>query len=58
VKEYICELCKKPIKKSDIRMTFNIRIDDRKTEEADMHAHCYYEFMEFARKNLIEDEKI
>ena len=39
-------------------MTFNIRIDDRKTEEADMHAHCYYEFMEFARKNLIEDEKI
>lgn len=57
MKEYICELCKKPIKKSDIRMTFNIRIDDRKTEEADMHSHCYYKFMEFARKNLLEDEK-
>lgn len=54
MKEYICDLCRQPIKKYDIRMGFDIEIDGKKTERVDLHSHCYYAFMEMAREKIIE----
>lgn len=45
MREYICDLCKKRITPSDIRMEVKVIIDDEKEEFADMHALCYYKLM-------------
>ena len=58
MKIYICDLCKKEITPADIRVSFPVEIDDKIKELSDMHSHCYYKFMAYARKNLIENEEI
>lgn len=58
MKEYYCDLCKERITPADIRMSFDIDVEDKVKDRVDMHAPCYYKFMAYARKNLIETETI
>lgn len=58
MREYICDLCQKKITPADIRMSFEVRVDDKIKDQVDMHSHCYYKFMAYARKNLLENEEI
>lgn len=58
MKEYICDLCQKRITPADIRMSFEVMVDDKIKDHVDMHSACYYKFMAYARKNLIKNEEI
>lgn len=57
MKRYVCDLCRREIKPSDIRMSFDVDIDGKKTEEVNMHSHCYYNFMNRLRDELTEEER-
>ena len=53
----ICDLCKKPIKAYDIKLSFLIDVDDKKKDQVDLHSSCYYKFMAYAKKELIDEEE-
>lgn len=52
--ECICDLCKKRINASDIKMSFYVIVDGKKTDIVDMHSSCYYKFMGYAKRELID----
>ena len=56
MRDYICDLCKRRITPADIRRTFEVNIDDKVLEKVDMHSLCYYKFMAYAKKELIDEE--
>lgn len=53
----ICDLCKKPIKAYDIKLSFLIDVADKKKDEVHMHSSCYYKFMAYAKKELIDSNE-
>lgn len=53
--ECICDLCKKRITPSDIKMSFDVAVDDKKKDRVDMHSSCYYRFMAYAKEELIDE---
>ena len=57
MKVYICDLCKKPITAFDIMMSFDVDVDDKKKDKVDLHSSCYYKFMGYAKKELIDEEE-
>lgn len=52
--ECICDLCKKRITPSYIKMSFYVVVDGKKKDIVDMHSSCYYKFMAYAKKELID----
>lgn len=55
--ECICDLCKKRISPSDIKMSFDVTVDGKKKDRVDMHSSCYYKFMAYAKKELIDNRE-
>lgn len=53
MRDYICDLCKKRITPSDIRMEIKVDIEG-KEETVDMHSVCYYLFMRALKERLDE----
>ncbi len=53
--ECICDLCKKRINSSDIKMSFDVTVGDKKKDRVDMHSSCYYKFMAYAKEELIDE---
>lgn len=57
MREYICDLCKKRITPADIRRSFEVEVDDKIKDRVDMHSLCYYKFMAYAKKELIDSNE-
>lgn len=57
MREYICDLCLRKIEPSDIRMSFDVAVDDKKKDRVDMHSSCYYKFMAYAKRELIDNRE-
>lgn len=55
--ECICDLCKKRITPSDIKMSFDVDVDSKKKERVNMHASCYYKFMAYAKEELVDSRE-
>lgn len=55
--ECICDLCKKRINASDIKMSFDVTVDGKKKDRVDMHSSCYYKFMGYAKAELIDSRE-
>lgn len=52
MRDYVCDLCRKKITPSDIRMELKIEVDGKREDSVDMHAKCYYLFMRELRSQF------
>lgn len=53
MRKYICDVCRKEIKSSDIHVEMDLRVADKR-DTADLHSTCYYKLLRTVKELLDE----